>query len=63
MHEILSAEQPCVFCGGLLEVVSWHRDTVTGEERIERTRLDHSDVTCAATLRLFSEEFPCQHRY
>jgi hypothetical protein len=63
MMEILSAEQPCILCGGLLEVATWFRDADTGEERIERTRLDHNDVTCAATLRLFREAFPCQHRF
>jgi len=58
MHEILSAEQPCVLCAQPLEVVSIHRDTLTGEERTERTRLDHNDETCRATLALYSEAFP-----
>jgi hypothetical protein len=63
MHEILSAEQPCVLCGGLLEVVTWHKDTDTSEERIERTRLDHNEHECLARLRLFKEELPCQYRF
>jgi len=58
MHEILSVEQPCILCGGLLEVVSLHRDLDTGEERTERTRLDHNDHTCRATLALYREAFP-----
>lgn len=58
MIEILSAEQPCILCAQPLEVVTLHRDTVTGEERIERTRLDHNDQTCAATLALYREAFP-----
>jgi hypothetical protein len=58
MLEILSAEQPCVFCAQPLEVVTWLRDELTGEERIERTRLDHSDVTCRATVSLYREAFP-----
>lgn len=58
MHEILSAEQPCILCGGLLEVVTWHRDTETGEERTERARLDHNDRICRDTVRLYRETFP-----
>ncbi len=58
MLEILSAEQPCVLCAQPLEVVTWHRDTETDEVRIERTRLDHSDRACAATLALYREAFP-----
>lgn len=58
MHEIMSAEQPCVLCAQPLEVVTWHRDTATGEERIERTRLDHSERSCLATLALYKEVWP-----
>ncbi len=58
MLEILSAEQPCILCAQPLEVVSLFRDSDTGEERIERTRLDHSDVSCASILRLYGEAFP-----
>lgn len=60
MLEILSAEQPCVLCGGLLEVVTVWRDFDTGEERTERTRLDHSDVSCRATLALYMEAWPAK---
>lgn len=60
MHEILSAEQPCILCAQPIEVVTLHRDNDTGEERIERTRLDHSDDSCAATLALYREAFPWQ---
>jgi hypothetical protein len=38
--------------------VTWLRDEVTGEERTERTRLDHSDVTCREMLALYREAFP-----
>jgi hypothetical protein len=58
MIEILSVEQPCILCAQALEVVTVSRDVDTGEERIERTRLDHSAVTCAATLALYREEWP-----
>jgi hypothetical protein len=58
MHEILSAEQPCILCAQPLEVVTIHGDPDTGEERTERTRLDHNDETCRATLALYREAFP-----
>jgi hypothetical protein len=58
MLEILSCEQPCIICGGLLEVVTIFRDPDTGEERTERHRPGHSDVVCRAQLRLFREERP-----
>lgn len=58
MHEILSAEQPCILCAQPIEVVTLHRDTDTGEERTERTRLDHNDETCRATVALYREAFP-----
>lgn len=60
MFEILSAEQPCVLCAQPIEVVTWMRDPDTDEERIERTRLDHDEASCAATLRLYRETFPVQ---
>lgn len=63
MLEILTAEQPCVLCGMLLEVVTLFRDEDTGEERTERTRLDHNDELCRRTLALFREEYPCSHRF
>jgi hypothetical protein len=58
MLEIQAVEQPCVICTQPLEVVTISRDTITGEERIERARLDHSAESCAATLRLYREEWP-----
>ena len=58
MIEILSAEQPCIICAQPLEVVTLHRDTDTNETRSERTRLDHSEETCMATLSLYREAFP-----
>jgi hypothetical protein len=58
MIEILSAEQPCILCAQPLEVVTIHRDFDTGEERTERTRLDHDEHTCRATLALYREAFP-----
>lgn len=60
MIEILSAEQPCVLCGGLLEVVTIHRDPDTREERTERTRLDHNEHACRALLALYQESWPRQ---
>ena len=58
MLEILSVEQPCILCAQPLEVVTVLRDADTGEERTERTRLDHSEDTCRDTLRLYREAFP-----
>jgi hypothetical protein len=58
MTEILSAEQPCIFCGAALLIVTWHRDEDTGEERIERSPINHDDVTCREMLVLFREEWP-----
>jgi hypothetical protein len=58
MLEILSAEQPCVLCAQPIFVVTFFRDDDTGEERIERTQLDHNDVACAQTLALYRETFP-----
>lgn len=58
MHEILSVEQPCILCAQPTEVVTISRDTDTGEERIERTRLDHNDQICRDTLALYEEAFP-----
>jgi hypothetical protein len=47
----------------LLEVVTVHRDCDTGEQRTERTRLDHNDETCLATLALYREAFPWATAY
>lgn len=58
--EILSAEQPCVLCGQPIEIVTWMRDRETNEERIDRTRLDHNDVTCREMLALYRETWPVQ---
>ncbi len=58
MLEILCAEQPCILCGQPLEVVTIWRDPATAEERTERTRLDHNDVTCREVLALYREAFP-----
>lgn len=63
MLEILSAEQPCILCAQPLEVVTIWRDSDTGEERTERTRLDHNDVTCRATLALYKEALPWTTSY
>jgi hypothetical protein len=62
VHEILSTEQPCILCAQPLEVVTITRDMDTGEERTERTRLDHNDVTCRETLALYREAFPWSSR-
>ena len=56
--EILSTEQPCIFCGMALQVVVLMLDHVTGEERIERTNLPHDDHECATMLRLYQETWP-----
>lgn len=58
MHEILSTEQPCILCAQPLEVVTIHRDPGTGEERTERTRLDHNEHECRRILRTYNEEWP-----
>ena len=58
MHEILSVEQPCILCAMPLEVVTISKCSITGDERLDRTRLDHNDETCRATLALYREAFP-----
>jgi hypothetical protein len=58
MLEILSAEQPCVLCAQPLEVVTISRDLDTGEQRTDRTRLDHNEETCRGILALYREAFP-----
>jgi hypothetical protein len=58
MREILSTEQPCIFCGMALQVVTIHRNDDTGEERIERTDLPHSDEECLRMVRLYQETWP-----
>jgi hypothetical protein len=58
MLEIMTLEQPCIVCEMPLEVVTLFRDDVTGEGRIDRTRLDHDEHTCAARLALYRETFP-----
>lgn len=63
MHEILSTEQPCILCAQPLEVVTISRDTDTGEERVERTRLDHNESECLRVLRVYKEEWPVCHAY
>lgn len=56
--EILSTEQPCIFCGMALQVVTLSLDHATGKERIERVNLPHSDEECARMLRLYPETWP-----
>lgn len=58
MFEILSAEQPCILCAQPIFVLTIHRDQDTGEERTERTLLDHDDHSCRAMLALYREAFP-----
>ncbi len=58
MTEILSAEQPCILCGSLLEIVTLHRNDDTNEERIERVPVGHSDSECRAMVRLYREIWP-----
>jgi hypothetical protein len=60
MLEILTTEQPCILCAQPLEVVALYKDEVTGEEHIERSRLDHNDVECRRILALYREAFPWQ---
>ncbi len=58
MLEILSVEQPCILCAQPLEVVTILKDHDTGQERIERTMLDHTAASCAAIFALYRETFP-----
>jgi hypothetical protein len=58
MPEILSAEQPCILCGTLLEVVTISRDDLSGEERIDRTRVPHSEAECLRLFALYKETWP-----
>lgn len=56
--EILATEQPCILCGMALQVVTLHRDTDSGEERIERSDLPHSDAECTRMVGLYQEIWP-----
>lgn len=56
--EILSTEQPCVLCGMALEAVTLHRDTDTGEERVERSPLPHDEADCRRMIGLYREIWP-----
>lgn len=58
MVQILSAEQPCVFCGMTLHIVTLHKDALTGAERIEREELAHDDAECARMVTLYAEIWP-----
>lgn len=59
MREILSAEQPCVLCGQLLEIVTIHQDDDTDEQHIRRERVEHSHEDCLSFARLYREMWPC----
>jgi hypothetical protein len=58
MREILSAEQPCILCGQLLEIVTVSVDPDTDEERIERDQVPHDASACLSFLRLYQETWP-----
>lgn len=58
MHEILSTEQPCILCGTALLVVTIHRDDDTGQERVDRTPLPHTEAECLRLMRLYLEAWP-----
>ncbi len=58
MREILSAEQPCILCGQLLEVVTVTRDDDTNEERVDRHNVPHPQEDCLSFLRLYRETWP-----
>lgn len=58
MREILSAEQPCILCGQLLEIVTVHRDDDTHEERVERHPVPHNEEDCLSFLKLYKESWP-----
>lgn len=58
MREILSAEQPCILCGQLLEIVTVSRDDETSEERVDRHQLPHNADDCLSFLKLYQETWP-----
>lgn len=58
MREILCAEQPCILCAQLLEIVTVYRDDDTDEEVIDRQRLEHSEQDCLTFARLYAETWP-----
>lgn len=62
MREIFSAEQPCILCGQMLEIVTVSRDDDTDEERIERERVPHDGDACLSFLRLYQEIWPVSAR-
>lgn len=57
-HEILSAEQPCILCGQTLLIVTVHQDPDSGEEKTERTLLEHSEAECRSMIALYPEIWP-----
>ena len=59
MREILCAEQPCILCGQLLQIVSIHRDDDTNEEHVRRETVEHSEQDCLTFAKLYSETWPC----
>lgn len=59
MREILSAEQPCILCGQLLEIVTIDRDDDADVEHVRRERVEHSEQECLSFARLYAETWPC----
>lgn len=58
MREILTAEQPCILCAQLLEVVTIDYDDDTHTEHVRRERVEHSEQDCLSFARLYSETWP-----
>lgn len=58
MREIISAEQPCILCGQLLEIVTVMYADGDEPERIERDRVPHDNSACLSFLRLYQEIWP-----
>lgn len=60
MHEILSAEQPCILCGQALLIVTVYSEGA--EEKVRREPVPHDDEACLSFLALRDEEWPASTR-
>lgn len=63
MREIVSAEQPCILCGQLLEFTVVLRDDETGREEVRRDRQPHPTEDCLSFHKLYRETWPPSSSY
>lgn len=56
MHEILSAEQPCILCGQALLIITVYVEDAT--EHVRREPVPHDDAQCLSFLKIQDETWP-----